>query len=288
MNVSSNKIKEILKYYRSILQHNYSDQEADVLLYQLFEVYADIKKTDLILDPDKTISESELLKIHFAVKDLNNDKPIQYILGYTEFYNLKLKVSPAVLIPRPETEELVDMIVRSLKGKKPGTLLDIGTGSGCIAIVIKKYLPDLKVVAIDISNDALNVARENAHNHQTDIEFIQMDFLQSTNWAKFDKFDSIVSNPPYVCVQEKMIMHKNVLDYEPDLALYVSNEEPLIFYQRISKFVLDHLSPNGRLFCELNPLYSMDVKNLFETLQFRNIEVRKDLSGRYRFLILEG
>jgi release factor glutamine methyltransferase len=267
---------------------HYDEREAENLLFMLFEAYTGIKKSAIFLNPETTVNESELLKIHFAIKELINHRPIQYILGETEFYNLKIKVNPDVLIPRPETEELVDIILKEADSIKVNSILDIGTGSGCIPIVLKKYLPNSKVSALEISSKAIETAKQNAEIQNVKIQFQLMNFLDRKQWNNLGTFDLIVSNPPYVSMLEKDKMGKNVLDYEPETALYVSNDDPIIFYRAISEFAVDHLSANGSMFCELNPLAALKVKDLFGNLQFRNLEIRKDLSGRDRFLIFQA
>jgi release factor glutamine methyltransferase len=211
--VKSNKIADIRKFYKQKLLSLYSENEADSLLFMLFSDFANLNKPDVVLYPEKTVSESELLKIHFAVKDLLNNKPVQYILGYTEFYDLKFEVNTDVLIPRPETEELVDLVIKENISKQGIDILDIGTGSGCIAISIKKHIPGAKVTAIDISAGALNVAKRNAEKNNLETDFRQINFLDERSREKLSEFDIIVSNPPYVRKLEKERMKKNVLDY---------------------------------------------------------------------------
>src|SRR5688572_8583660 len=231
------------------------------------------------------MSESELLKFNFCVKDLKAHKPIQYILGSTEFYGCRIKVNESVLIPRPETEELVDWIKTGLKGREPKTILDIGTGSGCIAIALKKIFPQSRVTAMDISEKALEVAAENAQRNNARIDFVLRDILSSPSSAP--PFDLIVSNPPYITLSEKAAMNKNVVEYEPHLALFVSEEDALVFYRAIADLARSILVTGGKLYFEINERMGPAVKKLLGEMDFLNVEVKKDLSGKDRMVRAE-
>jgi release factor glutamine methyltransferase len=282
--VSSNKIKDIRRYYKQQLLDLYDENEIDSFLYILFEEYAGLSKAQILLNADRTISESELLKIHFGAKALMNNKPIQYITGTSDFYGLRFKVNPDVLIPRPETEELVELVIKGNSEKDELSIIDIGTGSGCIAIVLKKYLPASKVHALDISTGTLNIAKENAKLNRQEIEFKKMDFLKSSNWDRLDSYDIIVSNPPYVRRSEMKGMNKNVLDYEPVKALFVEDEKPLVFYRAIAKFATGHLNKSGAVYCEINQYLSPETISVFQELGFGQVEVLKDMNGNNRIL----
>ena len=206
-------------------------------------------------------------------------EPVQYILGYAEFFGLKFNVSPAVLIPRPETEELVEMIISEIKDPK-ARVLDIGTGSGCIPISLKKNLPAVSVTSIDISEDALVVARENALMNETDVTFLQLDILKN---APDQRFDIIVSNPPYIGLDEKEKMNENVLIYEPHLALF--SGDPLLFYKRIAEIASQILNPNGRIYLEVSEYRAKEVAEIF-TSSGRNAAIRKDMSGKERMVVV--
>ncbi|NOX47970.1 MAG: peptide chain release factor N(5)-glutamine methyltransferase [Chlorobi bacterium] len=284
MQVSSNKIKDIRRYYKRQLAGLYEENEIDSFFYILFEEYAGLSKAQILLNAETTISESELLKIHFAVKALMNHKPIQYIIGSSEFYGLKFKVSPDVLIPRPETEELTELVIKENSGKKDLSIMDIGTGSGCIAITLKKYLPDAKVHALDVSTNTLSLAKENAKLNGQEIEFLKMDFLKYSNWDKLNAYDIIVSNPPYVRKSEMKGMNKNVLDYEPAIALFVEDEKPLLFYGAIAKFANGHLNKSGAVYCEINQYLGEETLSLFVKSGFEQAEVFKDINGNDRIL----
>jgi len=215
--------------------------------------------------------------------------PLQYILGETEFYDLIVKVNPSVLIPRPETEELVDWALitsRIINGETEILkLLDIGTGSGCIAISIKKYIPLADITAIDISEAALNIARQNADLNQVEINFIQDDIFKPTNLELINsKYDLILSNPPYVTEAEKDQMLDNVLNHEPDIALFVPDNDPLVFYRAITDFALVHLKINGFLFLEINEKFGQETLNLLKKKGFKEIELRQDMGGKDRMI----
>ena len=226
-----------------------------------------------------------MLKFNYAIKELKKFKPLQYILGEADFYHLKFYVNEHVLIPRPETEELVHFIIHDNKMNAPA-ILDIGTGSGCIPIALKKNIPSAVVSSIDVSEKALNVANRNAKKNDVEILFILRDILDPL--AILDqqllKYDIIVSNPPYICNAEKNKMDKNVLDYEPHLALFVNDNDPLLFYNVICDFALKMLKTNGKLYFEINQSLASETKDLLESKGFKNVELIKDLSNNYRIL----
>ncbi len=285
MEVKSNRIGDIRSHYKLKLLDYYDEREADNLLFMIIEEYCHLSKAEVLTESFKTINESELLKIHFAVNDLMNYKPVQYILGKTEFYGLPLIVNSDVLIPRPETEELAEMIIKENNSAKKLRVLDIGTGSGCIAIAIKKNLPDAGVFAIDISPAALHTAKRNASLNHVEIQFILQDFLNQDNQHRHGNFDIIVSNPPYVRISEKNIMKKNVLNYEPASALFVDDNDPLIFYRAIADFSIQNLNKQGKVYCETNQYLSNETLSLFREYGFEFAEQRIDLNGNYRFII---
>jgi release factor glutamine methyltransferase len=243
--------------------------------------YLSIKQEEINSDDSK-----QLFKIH---EQLIQGKPLQYILGETEFYDLTFKVNPNVLIPRPETEELVDWALitsRIINGETEVLkILDIGTGSGCIPISIKKYIPLADITAIDISEAALNTARQNADLNQTEINFIQDDILNPSNLELINtKYDLILSNPPYVTESEKEHMLDNVLKHEPHKALFVPTNDPLVFYRAIAEFALVHLKINGFLFLELNEKFGQETLNLLKEKGFKEIELRQDMGGKDRMI----
>jgi release factor glutamine methyltransferase len=285
MEVKSNRIGDIRSHYQLKLLDYYDEREADNLLFMIIEEYCHLSKALVLTEYLKTINESELLKIHFAVKDLMNYKPVQYILGKTEFYGLPIIVNSDVLIPRPETEELAEMVIKENNSTKKVRVLDIGTGSGCIAIAVKKNLPDAEVFAIDISPAALHTAKRNAGLNHVEIRFILQDFLKQYNQHRHGNFDIIVSNPPYVRMSEKNMMKKNVLNYEPASALFVDDIDPLIFYRAIADFSIQNLNKQGKVYCEINQYLSNETLSLFRRYGFEFAEQRIDLNGNKRFII---
>jgi release factor glutamine methyltransferase len=284
MKVRSNKIGDIRNHYRLKLLDNYEERDVDTLLFMLIEEFSGISKTRVISEPHLTITESELLNIHFAVKDLNNHKPIQYIIGKTEFYGFPIKVNSNVLIPRQETEELVELVIRENQHRKNLRILDIGTGSGCIAIAISKNLPTAEILAIDISQVAIQTAKSNAQLNEANINFCCLDFLNESNWSKFEFLDIITSNPPYVRYSEKALMKKNVLNFEPEKALFVDDENPLIFYKAIAYFARHNLNKSGKIYCEINQYLGKEIVNLFDQEGFADVYLMKDLNGNDRII----
>lgn len=225
-------------------------------------------------------------KFQKAILRLKIHEPIQYIIGETEFYGLPFKVNKHTLIPRPETEELVEWIYSEFSNQQSTInnqqFLDIGTGSGCIAISLAKYLPNSKVSALDISEEALKIARENAETNKVEVDFFQKDILAAETLPK--KYDVIISNPPYVRELEKKQMQQNVLKHEPESALYVGNEDPLLFYRTISHLAKKHLNPEGKLFFEINEYLADELTALLEDEGFKNIQVKKDIFGKDRMI----
>lgn len=284
MKVPSNLVRDIRNYYCEQLCSIYDKNESNTLILILFEYYFNINRIKMSLEPELRLSESEMLKLHFAVKDLLKNKPIQYIIGETEFCDLKFKVNENVLIPRPETSELVRLIANSHQPSTISNILDIGTGSGCIAISLAKMIPQSNVYALDISEKALDVAKENATNNNVNITFIHDDILTKTQTLTQTKFDIIVSNPPYVRELEKVDMHNNILQWEPHNALFVSDEDPLIFYRSILEFSKKHLKENGEIWFEINEYLGKEMKALCEEVGLSNIEIYKDFRDKERFL----
>lgn len=240
----------------------------------------------------KAFPETELLatdseRVENILNRLKTGEPVQYILGHTEFYGLPFKVNPSVLIPRPETEELVEWAISSVGSLQlaAGSILDIGTGSGCIAISLKKNLKDAQMSAIDISPEALKTAKENAELNKVDVNFVRDDILNPTHHSLLTThYSLIISNPPYVTLDDKKQMHTNVTDFEPHTALFVPKDDPLIFYRAIANFASTHLEKGGLLFFEINESYGEQTVELLSDKQFKNIELRKDMSGKLRMI----
>lgn len=289
MKTSSNLVRDCRKYYAGELEKLYGSDEANALIMILLKHYFNIDRMKIALEPELRLSESELLTLHFAVKELLKNKPVQYIIGETEFCGMRFFVNENVLIPRPETEEIVNMIV-SCRDKTclvptGYNVLDIGTGSGCIAISLAKLLKDSAVTAVDVSEKALEVAKKNAEANEVSVTFIKDDILNPQNRDLLNgQFDIIVSNPPYVCESEKSEMHANVLDYEPSTALFVSDNDPLIFYRKILEFAQKALKPNGQIWFEINEKFGKETAELCHSEGFKNVEIIRDFRERERIL----
>jgi release factor glutamine methyltransferase len=260
------------------------DAEESVALFNLTaDKLLDIKKIKYLSMQHVEVDQTSAKDVLNVAKELLKGKPLQYIFGETVFYRLKFIVNSNVLIPRPETEELVHLIIEKLRQSpdKRAKLLDIGTGTGCIPITLKRNLRNLQVSAMDISKEALMVAKKNAELNEVDVDFIQADILDYNDQCLYDV---IVSNPPYIKEDEKQFMHQNVLAYEPHLALFVTNEDPLLFYKAIAAFSITNLAENGFLFFEINEHLGTQVKELLTVKGFRNIQVFKDMQGKERMV----
>ena len=281
MKIPDNTIFSAVSYFREELLEHYDVSELDQMLFITFKHYFGLNRIDLSMDKDKLLSESDLLKIIYAVKALKKNKPLAQILGEWEFFDLRLNVNEHTLIPRPETEELVQLILDENKNAR--SLLDIGTGTGCIALSLKKNIPDAEVSAYDVSIEALEIARSNSVLNKLEVSFKQLDIL---NWneGSTSKYDVIVSNPPYITLKEKEVMNANVLDFEPHLALFVEDEEPLLFYEAIANYALNHLNKNGRLYFEINEHFGNEVKQLLIDKNYKNVNIVKDLNGKERIV----
>lgn len=281
-----------LQEFRVLFTQELSDlvpkTEIRSFLSIVLEEYLELQRIDLITQPELLIPSEQVQKLLEVIDRLKDQEPIQYIVGKTEFYGLPFAVNSHVLIPRPETEELVDWVIsetlelQNSKDSESLRLIDIGTGSGCIPISIKKNQPYIQVSAIDISEEALQVAAKNAKLNEVKINCIQKDILSVSDLGQ--KFDIIVSNPPYVRELEKEQMNANVLDHEPELALFVSNEDPLLFYRKIAELARDHLSENGILFFEINEYLGKEMLEMLRLLGFQNVLLKKDLFGKDRMI----
>lgn len=264
---------------RTLLSGGIPDGEASALAFMLIEETTRLSKSEILTSECDGIDTDHLLSL---AQIIAQGTPIQQVLGYAYFCGMKLKVTPSVLIPRPETEELVRWVAEETPA--PHSILDIGTGSGCIAIALAKALPQAALTAIDISSDALTVARENAILYNIDIDFIQADILNPSPSFADRQYDVIVSNPPYICRKEADEMEKNVLDHEPHLALFVPDDDPLLFYRAIATQALKMLTPGGTLFFEINRLYAKELTTVLQSMGFRHITVRRDQFNNTRML----
>lgn len=285
------QLKQLSQQFIDQLAQLYQKDEAQAMFLLSIAHLMNYSRADYLLKKDEQIAQDLIQKFDHILEDLLAEKPIQYILGETYFYGLPFKVNPSVLIPRPETEELVDWILSVCRSEqivnrqfKIVNILDIGTGSGCIAISLKKNIPEANVYALDIAADTLATAKQNADLNDVDVNFIQDDILNSQISHLATQFSVIVSNPPYVKEDEKPAMNNNVLANEPHRALFVSNQNPLIFYNAIADFALQHLEENGLLFFEINEYLGEQTIHLLKDKNFINIELRKDMQGKDRMI----
>lgn len=267
------------------LKFLYDDREAANIADWVMEHITGKKRIDRLMDKQAALSEIQLSRLQSILAELATHKPIQYVLSEAWFAGSKYYVNESVLIPRPETEELIEWTVKqSLEfGVWSLELIDIGTGSGCIPISLKKKLPQIAVTSIDVSGDALKVARQNAETLNAEINFLQLDFLNEANWDQLPVFDIIVSNPPYIKQSEEANMSKNVLAFEPSLALFVPDEDALLFYRKIALFAKSHLSKQGFIFLEINEALGKEVIRLLESSGYE-VELRKDMQGKDRMI----
>jgi release factor glutamine methyltransferase len=284
MFVNSNIVNEIVTYYQEKLSELYPCNEIKNITEMMFEHFMGWDKMTLRSNSKSSLSESELLLFHKALKRLLKNEPVQHITGKVEFYSLPFKINKHVLIPRPETEELVDLVIKECSGSE--TILDIGTGSGCIPISLKKYLKNTFVYGVDISENALVVARDNAVLNSTEVTLVKEDVLQMSSIENSIKkgFDVIISNPPYITNSEKALMNENVLTFEPHVALFVEDDEPLLFYDKIGHLAYDNLSSGGKLYFEINEHYGNQTMTLLKSIGFSDIRMIKDLQNKDRIV----
>ncbi len=290
MFVQTNSVKAIRSYFKEKLALTFSDNEIKLIGNEVICSRLNLSREDLIGVNDLLLSESDLLYFRSIVKRLLKNEPFQYITETAYFYELKLKCDKRALIPRPETEELVDWVKESFLNKTtPELIADICTGSGCIALSLKSIYLKSIVIATDISNDALSLSRENSEHTNLNIELINFSALDELSY--FEKgnfipnsFDCWVSNPPYIPIVEKYEMALNVLDHEPHIALFVPDDEALIFYEKIAKMAKIYLKPEGLLFFEIHENLSLEVLEILEDLNFNSIEIKLDLQGKTRMV----
>ena len=277
-------IRDLVHHMRSELRDLYPERELNSLIELVLTGITHLKKRHhLHIYQDQTADPEHIRQIKDITKQLKLGKPIQQILGETEFHGLTIKTTPAALIPRQETEELVDWMISDLKDTRPG-ILDIGTGTGCIAIALARHLKDATVEGLDFSPEALELARENARINGVDIRLMKADILQAEIPPIKKTYQVLVSNPPYVRESEKSRMHRNVLEYEPGQALFVSDKDPLLFYRKILKFAADHLEPGGLIWFEINEAFGPQMISLLENKGYRNIVLKKDIHDKDRMI----
>ena len=281
-------IKKYREYFINSLEDLYPIEELQSIFYLLASKYLNLSRIDIALQFDDTLTSDEEINFNQAIDRLKIYEPVQYILEETDFFGYPFLVNKQVLIPRPETEELVAWIIEDVKEKET-TLLDIGTGSGCIAISLAKKLNDASVTAIDVSKEAIDVAKKNSAQNHTKIEFMEVDVLHFKDNVELQqklnsKFDIIVSNPPYVRIKEQELMRPNVLKHEPDLALYVANETPLLFYKKIVQLSNLYLKAGGRLYFEINEYLGNELKKMLMEEGFKHVQIKKDMFGKDRMI----
>jgi release factor glutamine methyltransferase len=268
------------------LQPLYDEREAAAMAHEILHFITGLDKTQRLLKKETVFNDRQQQQYDQATLELLKGRPLQYVTGSAWFRGKEYQVNEHVLIPRPETEELVEWIVTQISNSKfpIPKILDIGTGSGCIPISLKLELPGPDVTSSDISSDALSVAAENAKRLHADVHFLQLDFLDASQHNKLAVYDVIVSNPPYIPEADKDSMHKNVKDHEPGIALFVPDNDALVFYRAIAAFGKAHLSSNGYIYCELDAGHALECKQLFKEAGYKDVEVRKDMHGNLRML----
>ncbi|MEZ7496026.1 peptide chain release factor N(5)-glutamine methyltransferase [Leeuwenhoekiella aequorea] len=278
------KLKLFKEQFYNKLESKFPQSEIATFFKILIDSYLSIKPVDLVLNPDLELSVEQLKLMKTAEERLHTNEPIQYIIGETEFYGYPFEVTDAVLIPRPETEELVEWITKDLQEQifTNLSILDIGTGSGCIAISLAKNLPNAKISAIDISEKAIELAQRNAEKNAVSVNFLERDILNTSVLPH--KYTVIVSNPPYVRNLEKAEILSNVLDHEPGLALFVDDSDPLIFYRKISELAYSFLEEEGILYFEINQYLGEETINLIKNIGFTTVELRDDFAGKPRMI----
>lgn len=277
-----NTIFDLQQYALQELKDTYNEHEVKVLCSLIFCKILHCTNIEIHLNKHEFLAKRFVDNFIQVVAELKTDKPIQYVLGETEFAGLDFHVNPNTLIPRPETEELVMWVIDSglISGAR---VLDVGTGSGCIAVSLGKLVGGLKIQGVDISPDAVRQADENARENGVEVDFLVRDILRHEEW-EWPCFDVIVSNPPYVRLSEKELMHDRVLNYEPHEALFVTDDDPLLFYRRIAEFGLQHLNPGGALFFEINEALGQEMIELLSGIGYRDVELRKDIHERERMV----
>lgn len=283
MFVSDNSVKSVKQYFNERLKNSFSEREIKTMFKLCAEKRLNLSPSDLLISDSVRMSESDLLFFRSVVKRLQENEPFQYIYGETEFYGLRIKTDKRVLIPRPETEELVHWIVLSQNGDT-AKIADVCSGSGCIALSLKSKIPQAIVVGLDVSDGALELSRENANINALDVGFEQLDVLSEPLPFEDNSVDIIVSNPPYVMQSEKTEMQEHVLKYEPHLALFVENNSPFIFYEKIALSAMKKLKSGGWLYFEINEKYGQEMMHLLNHHGYKNVELKQDMQNKNRML----
>lgn len=284
MFVATNALKDVVAYFENNLSDTFTQREIKTIAKAFICERFNWSDSDYLIQRSQaTCSESDLLYFRNAVKRIKSGEPFQYVLGKTWFYDVLLKIDRRALIPRPETEELVDWILKNNTLTAP-KIVDIGTGSGCIPIALKKHLPQAIVTGLDVCDAALDLAIENAKFQDVDVAFFKYDVLQPNDSVEGQVFDIVVSNPPYIPIEEKHTMAKHVVDYEPEKALFVPQDKPLLFYEHIIDFTTTHLASEGLLYLEIHEELADGVVDVLEKASFKAICCKKDLQGKNRMI----
>jgi len=278
-------INEAFYRLKQDLQPIYDAQEAAAIAHEVLFSVTGMERMERLTKKDLLLTNEQQSRFDGYLIALQTGAPMQYVLGEAWFMGRAFYVNPSVLIPRPETEELVDWIIKEQRNEQKAiSMLDIGTGSGCIPISLQLALPNANVSSMDVSPEALTVARHNADVLQANVRFYENNFLDTATWTNFPAYDIIVSNPPYIPESDKESMHSNVKDHEPSLALFVPNDDALVFYRNIADFGRLHLQQGGCVYCELHLEYAQATQKLFEEKSYKNVEIRKDMHGNWRML----
>jgi release factor glutamine methyltransferase len=286
MEITPNSVKSLIHLYKKELSSLYPAYEIMQMVYYLFEAYMGLAKTTVHLSLNQEIPDVVMPSFTLALAELATGKPVQYVLGWTLFNGSRITVNSNVLIPRPETEELCSIIKSDCDQKPftPSSILDIGTGTGCISIDLKKHFPNARVTGVDSSPEAIDTAILNARDNYCKIDFHVSDILNDINWVHFGLYNIIVSNPPYVLETEKKKMNKNVIDFEPANALFVPDDNPLLYYRSIAAFAKRHLATGGLLYFEINEQFGLETGNLVQNYGYDKVEVVMDIRGKARFV----
>jgi release factor glutamine methyltransferase len=281
--IPTRNVVSVVHFMRQELSMHFPISEIESLINYSFKQILGYGRMEMIMQAEREVPIEKMLEFSDVIAGLKLQVPIQYIFGRCRFYGLELLLTDDVLIPRPETEELVHWVISDFKNSVGMRVLDIGTGSGCIAVSLKSGLADSQVDAIDVSADALVVARQNSTRNKTDVSFYEFDILSDIPFG-MARYDVIVSNPPYVTHAQKKQMQPNVLNYEPHIALFVSDEDPLLFYRSIASFCQRHLNPGGTLYLEINEDFGQATVDLLQAFNFTGIQLKKDLNGKFRMV----
>ncbi len=281
--IPNNKASSLYYFIQQQLSSIYTADEARIIAQLLLEHFSGITSLEYKKNPDQLVNQSVIMQVHGSLDLLKQGKPVQQIIGWCEFYRHRLMVNEHVLIPRPETEELVEYAIHSVNSESL-TILDIGTGSGCIAISLKKAIPQAQVWAMEVSPEALQVARANANQLNTVIYFIQADVMLYASWDALPDFDLIISNPPYISLDEQSSLSKTVIDFEPHTALFAPGTDPLVFYRKIAEIGRLKLKPQGQIWVEINERLGDETRQVFVEAGYHTVDLRNDLSGKQRFV----